>query len=491
MLEKNGTIVIDGNDLVRGQGSSPFTGLAHVRNLDLFSVPGIARIQQRTSLYQSTTDLPLAIVRVPSGNYVGTRDGKLYKNGAVLQSGLGIVYDLVVSDDYLFIFRQSDIDVYGPLSSAGVTYFSGWKTGLTTGYYHKAQVSSMESAIYIANGPYIASITSFVAGVTPATAPTAVFDDDAFVFRAGDFAHTLEELGDLLVASTHQGSSYMDINTGIGRLYSWNRVDPFYENLLKFPEGCPTQLLTDGSVMYSQVGIYGNLYAINAVSSKLLGEINFNINQNASLTPYPNAIAKIDDEIVFGTSTRDESFDGATAHGIYTLKNGVAYLRNTISTGNVGASQSMAIGAICPISSGSVAKGMLIGWQDGSSAGVDEITFSPYPNYQAYFESQLYKVGTRGNPKQYSELEVTFAKPLIANQGFKVQYRESLSATWTDLITITTANTTAGETTHIFNSTNGLVGIPKLTQIQLRPLSHQATGVTFPNNVEFRELILR
>jgi hypothetical protein len=245
-------------------------------------------------------------------------------------------------------------------------------------------------------------------------------------------------------------------------------------------------MFSQGDYVIAHAGVYGNLYKVNTISFAPYKKINFNLDKNATTFPYLNAINKIDDEVVVGTSVLSDAFPSKSTHGVWTLKPTNPVIRNTISTGNVGETSNLRIGAILPISSGAN-KSMLIGWQDGSSSGVDEIIgIIKYGSYQAFLETAFEVVGSRNQKTTYTELEVTLAKPLVANQSIRISYRKNLTDDYSVITTLSTANTSAGEISHVFP-----VGITDAIAVQTKiELSHDGI-VSSSDNIQLKQIEIR
>ena len=483
MLQKDGSIVL--NNFQQGQAESPYIGYAKMQCVNLIDTQGVVKIQPRTVLKYATNGLPTAIVRDIYGNeYVGTDTGYLYKNGVVLQSGLTRVFDLLIFKGYLLIFRDTVIDCYGLLNSAP-TYFSSWKTGLTTGYWHKA-IADPDNDIFITNAGSVAKITSFVAGI-PTVAPTATLTVAEKDLPTGEYARTLAMKGIFLAIGTQAGSAYTDVEYGIGNIYFWDRGSTLFEdNFLQFNENGVHQILNIGNSLIVHAGTHGNIYETNGVSIGKPKKINFNIENNATTLPLPNAIAQIGDEILVGTSTNSDSFPSLSTHGVWTVNKGASSIRNIISTDGVGASQNLVIGSILTVDSGAN-KTILIGWRDGSSYGVDEIDLRLYDDYQTVIESQIYRVGEYLNKKPYSHLEILIGEPLVSGQTIRVSYRTNLTDSFTVLGTYTTSNTDSGQVV-IMDST---ISIVDAILLQLKVEMKQATTSTYLDNISLMEVRLR
>lgn len=471
MLQKDGSIVLD--NFQRGQADSPYLGYAHIRNADVFEVAGIARLNKRLVSSFSTDALPLAIVNANSARYVGTAGGTLYRNGSALVSGLGIIYDLVVHKGYLLIFRQTTIDT---LNLTTLEHTSNWKTGLESGYYHKA-VNDTDNDVYIANGPYIAKITGFAGG----SPPTATFTANEKTLPTGEYAQTVAVLGTLLAIGIQGGANYIDVSHGIAKVLLWDRASSLFEDgFVNYAESGVLALFNIGNSLLVAAGTTGNIYETNGVSSGTpVKTLNFNTDKNATAFIYPNAVARTSKEILIGSSTFEDAFpDSKSIHGVWSLQGRNAYLRNTISTGGVGEDQTLKIGAIYAPNSGPTGT-FYVGWSDGTTYGVDELSNAlHYSTYPAVIESELHIVGEALKGKSYGQLSYTLGRPLISGQTITVSYRTATDAAYTQLYQFTSSNTDGRNT---FTQT---VDVPTCETLQLKVALAQADGVVFGNNIE-------
>jgi hypothetical protein len=110
---------------------------------------------------------------------------------------------------------------------------------------------------------------------------------------------------------------------------------------------------------------------------------------------------------------------------------------------------------------------------------------SPYSSYAAFFESELYQVGSRRNPKTYEHLEVALAKPLVSGQYVRVSYRKNLTDNYTVITTLDYSSTSVGKTTHLVKA---LIADAQFVQLKVE-LSQDASVVS-TSNVHLREIRL-
>lgn len=120
-------------DFQKGIGDSPHTGFADIRNADLFSIPGIVRVNRATAKASESvaTDLVKWLVKDPNGSYYALGDtGDVYvsTSGTSSWSDVGGNTEtsatgngMAIWKDYLFVARNALLDTYGPLSGATFT----------------------------------------------------------------------------------------------------------------------------------------------------------------------------------------------------------------------------------------------------------------------------------------------------------------------------------------------------------------------------------
>lgn len=477
MITKDGNIQIINPQ--KGMGDSPYVGYGRMQNVEINQVPGVVKMKYRSVLKYSTVGLPTAIVRDSYGNeYVGTDQGYLYVNGVAFQTALGIVYDLKVWQNYLIISKQSTLDAYGPLNSGSPYYASNWQTGLASGYFHKlAPVLPTGGAImYVGNGNNVATITSFVTG-TAGTPPTATWNGSAITLAFGEFTQTLGVLGRYLLIGTQGGGSFKDVTRlNLANVYPYDLGTLTLGIPMQFNENGINQIFVDNNIAYVHAGIYGNIYRTNGSSKEFYKKIPYNKVFGTAIFPYPNAINYINSELLVGTSTLNDTFPGSlSTQAVYSIKDGNKALSyRTISTLNIGSDQNLLIGAVLPISQDN----MLIGWQDGSSYGVDQIDSTLFDSFSAFVECPVEIVAEPQNNATFDDIIVYLSQPLVAGQSIRLRWRDGLSSSWNTIGTLTSASAKVGATAvyckSLINNTN---------TVQVEYAMKQATPAVFGNNI--------
>lgn len=485
-MDKNGTITI--GDWYKGMADSPYLGFSKVSNCEVFDSPGIAKIAFSTASSFTTTNLPIASVTDSARGdvYTLTYDGKLYKNGVSIQTGLTSPWDLCIYKDYLFVTYQTVVSCYGPLSSASAQFFANQMTGLTSGYYNKMLVAK-DNVLYIANGTQMAKLTDLVAGaigVAPTTA--AYYTSAAMLLPENNAIVTMAEVGIYLLIGTQatNGSFYSRGSNKVANLYLWDKSDTKPSSLAgALNENGVNSIISSGNLAYVSAGTKGNIYVSDTVSYKKIKRIPYTHTTlwGGNMTIYPNAMAlNSHNNLLIGASVYSGASDNLG--GIWEMDiNQSSYpivFKNQISTGNTGVSNNLFIGFISP-SSGDV---YTYGWQDGSSYGVDTLAYSTSSG--STIESQLYYVGSRLNRKTFQNLEFLLAKPLASSQSITISYRKNLEDSYTQIGSYTYANLGAV----ISHNTPALIDDAEILQFKIELA--QPTIASVGNNVNLMKVTI-
>lgn len=453
--------VITISDFQKGVAQSPLQGFSVMRNVDVFDSPAICKISSGATLSQSRTGLMVASVKATDGSlYTLFDDGKLYRDSTTsISTALTGAQDMVEFKDYLIISYGSgtgSLAYYGPLSGAA-TFSAGWQTGLT-GDYWKKMIVAQDDVVYIANGNTIAKLSG--------TVPSPTFNTNVLDLPTGYYVSTFAELGKYLMIGTHGGASYSDgSNFNIAKIFPWDRSSSSFNLPVNIEENGIQAMLTKGNRLYVVAGTRGNIYESDISSYRKIARIPFNQDRvfGTTLAVYPNAfISTSQGTLLVGTSTSSDSFPTKSTHGVWEISLSEKYpvaLKNTISTGNYGTTQTLRIGALVAITSGQI----FIGWQDGSTYGIDEVTFRPVTSYGAVIESPVAVVGGRLSRKSFQHLEFQLLKPLTTGQGIRIGYRKNLTDDYTTIGTFTYASLGAV----ISHETKALIDDAELVQVKI------------------------
>lgn len=450
MLQSDGTIEFSASELLTGIADSPYIGNGRIVNLDIWSAPGIAKVQLRTlevksvPLASQSTVGPYRSFAVNSANPLqvfAATDGvngscMLIESGdggtswTTISSTLYAVKDMVVYKDHLFISTATSLEVFGPLSATR-THTPNWKTAsVVSDDWHQLIVGS-DDILYMTNKDTVMSLTGFTAG-SPPTGNFAIALDLPTDYRI----KSVEQLGTTLVFGASKNTNSYGTPTAV--LFPWDKQSASFDTPIFVNDSCIDQLLVSNNNLFAKVGAVGRFLTSNLSSTEEVKQLPLvSTVAGSNLSNYPNAVTNFLREQLFGISQGTGDLNPA---GIYSHKAGAWILRNTVGgvdayDGSVSTRQ-VQIYAIAQLSNGR----MLIARRyvdsnNEAQVGIDLIAEDSqrYTDYTAYFETPLYSVGSSIKRKAYNNVEVRFAKPLVAGQQFRVSYRSTDDGTYVEI----------------------------------------------------------
>ena len=466
-----------------GIAQSPFTGFPDCRNLDIYSVPGIVKLNNLLSKESGDTVVGLIkwIVQnpaTPAEIYALDDGGKVYKSADsgdswALMTGFtagGHGNGLAIFKNYLIVARDAYLDVCGDGTAAGITnanWTNSWKVIDSDILWHPMIISDNDGKLYGGAERYVFSLEELTT-FAPATADTYTWTQQALDLPANKRIKCLTELGNNLELGTWVGTNVYDTREAF--IYPWDRSSVTFGQPVKISEHGIHGLLTDGGIMYVLAGIGGTIYKSDGVNYTQIAQIPASIadlDGGSWIQFFPGAIIKHKDRTFFGVSSGSGNIDGM---GIWSLKETsqgtILTLEHSVSTGNYGTAAALQVGALLQTARDII----LAGWRDGTNFGIDRTQVaSRVTSYGGYFLTPFYQVGTNGQKTKFSEIEFQLAKPLRTNEGIKIAYRTNLIANFTDLGTFD-YSTWGGELSHnaIFNKGTTSIDIPACEFIQLK-----------------------
>lgn len=470
-------IVIDGWQ--KGIANSPWVGFGTMQNVDTDSVPGVLKIRWISTKKSSTTITAQPYWLVPNPKvggeiYAIDSANAVYKstNGGITwataagnnaSSGEGAV----VWKNYLFVFRSTTTDVYGPLDGSP-SWSNSWLT-ITSSTYHPG-IWGQDDILYFGNDRYIGSIAE-VSGQTfaPGNSATYTTNTAALTLPAYYKVKCLGELGANLMIGTFVGANIYDLK--IADIFPWDRVSPSFRLPIRLRENGINAMVGVNNLLYFVAGIGGKLFVTDGVNVKLLAKIPesvISIEGGSFLDVLPGSIIHHDDKILWG-------FNGSKGMGVwsYSILNGTLKLENTVSTGNT---SNVLIGGLCSVSR----ETYLIGWRDtGASAqGVDMIgdsSFFRYTSYTAFVNSLAINTGNQVDPRTFQYVDILLAKPLTTGQGVKISYRNNLTSSFTTLATFDFATQGAK---NAWRFPAGKVNFANMVQLQIALTTGSSSSTT-------------
>ncbi len=425
-----------------GIAQSPHAGFGLVKNLDIYTTPGIVKLNNILAKKTGTTVDALIkwIVRdpdTPANIFALDSNGVLYKSAdsgatwAEVSDRGGSGQGLMVKWGYVFVCEDTTIDV---MKISDSSWTNDWQTIDTDSLWHPMYLSYNDGKIYGGAGQYVFSIaedTTFAPG-TPAT---YTFTQQALDLPDNYRIKCIAEQGNNLMVGTWQGTAIDQFK--IADIYPWNRSNSSFNKPVRLAENGINAMINIKNSLYLLAGIEGRVYKSDGYNAWEIGKIpNYicDLDGGKYLEPMPGAIMNFKGRLFFGIT-------GSVAignQGIYSLletsSGNILNLEHTISTGEHGENDVVGIGALLDITKDE----LLCGWQDdeNSSFGIDKTTKgSRTTGYLGSFETPLYLVGSAENPPKTDRVEINLVKLLQTNEGIKLEFRNDLTESYTDVIT--------------------------------------------------------
>lgn len=437
------------NEWQKGIGLSAVTGFADMRFVDVQSKPGKMLINFPTSKKSGTTvtSFPrwFAADTVNSRIYCLDDVGDLYRSTddgdtwtkLNVQSTSGAAGNgLMVWKGYLFIARNVSLDVFGALNA--VTATLGWQS-LASDYYHTMFVAQND-VLYIANGRYLASVTEKV-GTTfdPANSATYSYTQQALDLPSGYRIKCMAELREKLLIGTFKGDGITPKYRSAD-VFPWDLASSSYNQPIRFNMNGVNAMININNQVFVQAGDRGEWFLTNGLVSQEIRELPtdlVNLQGDFATRQEPGAVMQHKGSMYFGMGS-NAAGTTFSPQGIWSLTGTSLVLEHMISTGNVGASSQVIIGAMQGLGTDS----FLIGWSNAATTfGIDKIiTSSRYGSYAANAISALFQVGTKLAPHTYSTLEIQLSKALSTGQGVRISWRKNQTDSFTVLTTFDFTN---------------------------------------------------
>lgn len=399
-----------------------------------------------------------------------------YSNWFVLGgkgNGSGAGYGMALWKDYLFVFRATTIDVWGPISGTPA-WTTSWQT-ITTASFHPSLVGQ-DDILYIGCGRYVASVMENTGQTfAPGTGATFTWSAQALDLPSEYSITTMVELGTNLLLGTEHSYLYK------ARIYPWDRISSSFGLPVDIQENGVKQMININNLVYVMAGKKGHFYVTDGTSAKEYRDIppsliGSDVSTEANLITYPYAILNIKGHLHTGFGVIGNTL---TNMGVYAFgEKATLSLANTISTGYTGGTTNdIHIGAL----SNKANNAYWVSWQDGTTYGIDAVSETlRYTTYTAFFETGFYQIGTKRQPKTLQFFEILLARELSTGQGVRLSYRVNKTDAYTVIGTFDYATHGALHSYVIDNST------VLADQIQFK-VELTSTNATSP---ELRSLII-
>lgn len=433
------------NGWEKGVANSPLEGLGQVVNMNVYSKPGRAIIQQKaTQVLSGMSGIGKWFVRNPLNQdiysldssgvvRISTDNGDTWStvsgNTTTSASGNGLGIWLSPNDKtkaFLFVARNALLDVY---NISTTTWTNGWQSLESTSGDHM-MYTGLDNILYIGNRSYVATFEEVLGSTfVPGTSSTYKWNNKALDIPSQYDIQTLSPLGTNLMIGASTGFVGSTGLSSDSQIFPWDRVSDTFTLPIQINDLGVNQLFTRNNILYINSGLKGDIRYTNGSDTQMFREL-YNLNLENTLRPYAGAMNALGEEILFGVGVRGLSTDTGPL-GVYSTKDETYVLRNTVSTGETTKVQ---IGAILAISDSEY----VFSWakDTGSTTrGIDKVGKDSllYSNYLAYIETDLVYVGDFIRSQNFSRIQFQLAKPLVGGQGIKIEYRKNLSDSFTTI----------------------------------------------------------
>jgi len=448
-------------DFSTGVSESPHQGFSAMRNIDISSVKGVAKINndlQRKD--DGNTDANYFagytrwLVRDPQGTVYGINDaGELEKSATE-----GLTWSIVTGldttsargnglafwHDYVFVARDKALDIFGPFREGEEACMHAGIQTLTEDYYHPMFIGS-DDVLYIGNGKNLSSITT--TGTFSSLTASYTWTAIALDIPTDEHITCLNQLGDDLLLGTYKGKTPDYVNKTMAHIYPWDRVADSYSLPIEFMEAGVWGIAVKDNYAYTTVGNRGNVYRTNGSSASLFKKLPLNLTLANNIRFMPGANTAFRDKLLIGVSTGLGST--LECYGVWSIdfNSGVTLMENTNSRGTY-TGTTLYIGALLPMETSSV--GYIAGWLefhvDGGTSwfGIDTSMNSQLTNdYNATIITPMYQVGLIDEPTIFSLGELILDRPLASGQAVRLSYRRSLADSFTQVKDFTYTTYTA------------------------------------------------
>lgn len=442
------------------------------------------------------------------GNIVRPKDSGTVKssNG----NGLGFYRSPTISGTtqtgYLFVFRNSSIDVFNETTGAWIYAWKLFTDGTAGGWDYTASelntpygtnnphqcIRGQGNTLYWTDGSFVGSLVQNSPDVAfdPSTPSTYTATKQALGIETNDTATCLAVLGNSLL-----------VGGKLNAIYSWDRLKFYYDFRILLPEENVAQMITVNMSTYILAGSRGRIYYTNGSQASLFKKIPDHLSD--TVEPYFTwgGVFSIKNQIYFGvkarpndTTTTIPNYGGLWAIDVDT---GALRITNQLSYGTyanyitcINSLDSSGSGLALYLGYGTDTKftipmsGQNITYYLGD---IDKPKSEVYSTYIAYVDTDMIPIGTYLQNRTLEQVEFKLSRPMVANEGVKIQYRKYITDTWTDLFTKEYSATAEANSGNM----SGLspVNWDRVQWVQLRVYTKGST--TSPSFVRLKEIRLR
>lgn len=441
-------------------------------------------------------------------------------NGATNASGNGLVYWRVSNNatgitditpnlhtvDYLFVFRNSQMDFFVVNSYSGGPQTGLWTYGWnpntgTTGqssYFvtpvgtdnsHMAIVST-DGRVYFCDAWNVNQLYQTNPDVlfNPFSGDKTTFTYTTFpLLPINDIAQCLAPLGlNMLIGG--QGNV----------LYQWDTFSTLTANNIIMPESFVASIITVNANAYIFLGNRGRIYITNGSQLQLWKKLPDHLSN--TIEPYYRwgGTCYNKDQLFCSFSlTQNSGAAITTMGGVWAIDTNTLTMRlaNQLSYGTYAGYASAMISEIYnpTVSVNAPGAALFIGWYDGTTNyGLDATTSNLYTAGQSYIVSDMIPIGTAIMPTTPGQIEFKLAAPLVSGEQVEIQVGQYLTGPFTSVQVfpyVSGLTTISGITTTmpiqefqwllvkaILTGTNTNPSYVRLTEMRVKGAATQQTG---------------
>lgn len=505
------------NTWQKGSSENANLGNGVFVGIETYSKKGVAQLTKDSFKTDGgvVTDLPLYIAQVEPGiAFVQGETGKVYyatsssspydtwtdiTNASSSGLGQGIIY----FQGYLFAFRGGNIDYNSGTTSSWTQ--TNWQPNgsdpvLDADDPLPILIFPNDGFIYFGNGFRVGKLgfgtsTTFNPGGSGVT--------DYFYTNSTGNANGLLPSFYQITSISFLPTNYIALGTSssfdsdVADIILWNPTLSTYETPLRLysqanrGENGVKQLINRNNTLYATVGGSHSIFRTNGQSFSLVADFSLSSNIRKTtgmqaqlpvfMNPRVSAIDVFGNKILTGVSTSDNISSYPTGYGLFPCgvwtialegsSNAINYESDsiqceyTISTGTVVAvNREFVIGFLKCVG----ANQTLIGWQDGTSFGVDLVDTVDYQSdiSNVMVESEMMEIGTPLTPETIQNIQFNTPRQLLVGQTVQFNYRTGFDQDYTPIIggAFTSVNNVDGGYKIPLNA----IGATKYLQLQIQ-----------------------